>query len=329
MNKNPPACIHPAEPPDLDRVVELCRQHAAYERIELVEHLLSAKTLSELLFQERSVQCLVAVVDETIVGYATYTVQFSTWQARRYMYLDCLYLAESARGRGLGRELMQRVRDEARELGCQHLEWQTPAFNSNAIAFYRRLGAVTKTKERFSWEIGSEQTRSELDCAPKILGPADSLVDPYRPRPTRMTGVREMEGWKLKIYEISLTGEPLASHVVAAALECVRERTTWPTDIESKCGFVILHEGEQAVWALTNVWVNDILRQFVYFAPLSDPTNFGVSPMPGFNACVWELEVTKHERDAWVAHVMTNPSNQQIQAYLSDTLEIANSEETT
>ena len=330
MNKNTSTSIRPAETRDLDRVVELCREHAAYERLELADHLLSPKTLSDLLFRERSAQCLVAVTGETIVGYARYAIQFSTWQARRYLCLDCLYLTESARGRGLGRELMQRVRDEAHKLGCQHMEWQTPTFNSDTIAFYHRLEAVAKTKERFSWETESAQTQPERNCASKIPGPLESLVDPYRPRPTRMTDVREVNGWKLKVYEISLTGQSIPSHAVAAALECVRERTTWPTEVESKYGFVILHEGKQDVWALTNVWVNDILRQFVYFAPLEEPTRFEVSPMPGFNSCVWELEVTKHERDAWTAHVMADPDNPQFATYLGDSLEIPiNSKETT
>ncbi len=160
------------------------------------------------------------------------------------------------------------------------------------------------------------------DSAAKILGPADSLVNPYRLRPTHMTGVREMNGWKLKIYEISLTGQSIASDVVAAAMDCVRERTVWPTDVDPKCGFLVLHQGEQAVWALANVWVNDILRQFVHFAPLTNPTHFDVSPMSGFNSCVWELEVTKHERDAWIRNVMSDPGNRQPDRYLADSLEI-------
>ncbi|MFK7822493.1 MAG: hypothetical protein AB8G99_27610 [Planctomycetaceae bacterium] len=137
-----------------------------------------------------------------------------------------------------------------------------------------------------------------------------------------MTGVREVNGWKLKIYEISLTGQSIASHIVAAAMECVRARTIWPTDVEPKCGFVILHHGKEAVWVLAHVWVNDILRQFVHFAPLTDPTHFDASLMPGSNACVWDLEVTRHERDAWVAHVMTDPTNRKVDKYLADSLEI-------
>lgn len=317
-----PTNIRPAEPRDIGEILELCRQHAIHERAELSNDFLTETSLSELLFQQRSVQCLVATIEGAIVGYATYVVQFSTWQARRYMYVDCLYLIESVRGRGLGRELLHHIRDESQNAGCSHLEFQTPVFNAAAIAFYRRVGAVSHPKERFSWNIDSGATLPGPAGEAKILGPPDSLSETYRPRPTRMIDVRELNGWKLKVYEISRRGTPLPSDVVDAALRCVHEKTIWPTEAEQRFGFVVLNKGEQAMWALAHVWVNDILRQFVYFAPLDNPTRFDVSPMPGFNACVWDLEVTRHERDAWVAHVMSDPSNSQFDAYLTDSLEI-------
>ena len=157
----------------------------------------------------------------------------------------------------------------------------------------------------------------------KILGPAESLSIPYRPRHTQLTEVRSVNDWQLKIYQITLDGEPISSEIVEAAMECVVTRSIWPTDLTHHYGFVILHQGHEAVWALIKIWVNDILRQFFFFAPLDDPTAFDFSLMPGFNACVWDLEVTKHERDAWVRHVMTNPAEAQFDEYLNDSLEIA------
>ena len=72
----------------------------------------------------------------------------------------------------------------------------------------------------------------------KILGPAESLSIPYRPRHTRLTEVRSVNDWQLKIYQITLDGEPISSEVVQAAMECVAQRSIWPTDLEHQCGFV-------------------------------------------------------------------------------------------
>ena len=215
---------------------------------------------------------------------------------------------------------MQLVREEARKTGCDHIQWQTTTFNSKAIEFFQHLGAVAKPKLRFEWPVESCDCSSNSES--KIIGPAESLSIPYRPRHTRLSEVRRVNDWQLKIYQITLDGEPIASEVVEAAIECVVARTIWPTDLAHRYGFVILHQGEEAVWALNKIWVNDILRQFFFFAPLDDPTAFDYSLMPGFNACVWDLGVTKHERDAWVRHVMTNPAEAQFDEYLNDSLEI-------
>ena len=316
---------------DLEAILELCHSHVIHEQTEISGDLLNETSLHELLFsQGASVSCLVAELDGAIAGYVTFCPQFSTWHARKYMYLDCLYLRESARGKGLGREMMLRVREEARKAGCEHVQWQTPTFNAKALEFYQRLGAVAKPKQRFVWpvelvESGDRSSNGES----KILGPAKSLSIPYRPRHTQLTEVRSVNDWQLKIYQITHDGEPISREVVEAAMECVAIRSIWPIDQTYQYGFVILHRGEQAVWALNQIWVNDILRQFVFFAPLNDPTRFDISPMPGFNACVWELEVTNYERDAWVRHVMTNPAEAQFDEYLNDSLEIVLEKQTT
>ncbi len=317
--------IRIAEPRDIEAILELCHAHAVHEQTEICGEMLNEASLNELLFsQGSSVCCLVAELRGAIVGYATFTPQFSTWHARKYMYLDCLFLKESARGKGLGLELMQRVREEASNAGCDHIQWQTPTFNAQAIEFYQRLGAVAKPKQRFEWPIESDDDRNGCGSKgkSKILGPAESLSIPYRPRHTQLTEVRRVNEWQLKIYQITLDGEPIAREIVEAAMDCVALRSIWPANLEHQYGFVILHQGEQAVWALNQIWVNDILRQFVFFAPLDEPTRFSQSPMPGFNVCVWELEVTKYERDAWVKHVMTNPAQSRFDEYLNDSLEI-------
>jgi GNAT superfamily N-acetyltransferase len=319
--------IRIAAPQDIGAILELCHAHAVHEQAAICGNLLDETSLKELLFsQEALVSCLVAEFDGTIVGYATFSPQFSTWHARKYMYLDCLYLHESARGHGLGREIMHRVRAESRKAGCDHVQWQTPTFNPKAIEFYQRLGAVAKPKQRFLWPVEPIGPTESEDGTPnsesRILGPAESLSISYRPRHTRLSEVRSVNDWQLKIYQITLDGEPISGEIVEAAMECVAMRSIWPTDLTHQYGFVILHQGKEAVWTLNKIWVNDILRQFFFFAALDDPTAFDYSLMPGFNACVWDLEVTKHERDAWVRHVMTNPAEMQFDEYLNDSLEI-------
>ena len=140
-----------------------------------------------------------------------------------------------------------------------------------------------------------------------ILPPPASLADPYRDRPTRCTQQATWDGGTLKVYEITPDGRPLSPASITAALQCVQTYARWPEEAAHRCGFLTLNLGEQALWALLQVWASDILRQFGFYATLAQQDIFHPVPMPGFNACVWELEVTKFERDAWVRHVMTDP----------------------
>ncbi|UII20602.1 GNAT family N-acetyltransferase [Fulvivirga ligni] len=142
--------IRPAKMNDVAAIAELCKQHAEYEKSDIeVDHL--AEKLSELLFKNQVIQCLVVEQADNLVGYASVMKQYSTWHACSYLYLDCLYLQEEARGKGLGMRLMQEIWQLAIKEECDHIQWQTPSFNKAAIGFYKKLGAVSKMKERFVW----------------------------------------------------------------------------------------------------------------------------------------------------------------------------------
>ncbi|WP_419868971.1 GNAT family N-acetyltransferase [Chryseobacterium sp. CT-SW4] len=145
--------IRYAEENDIPSVVELCRAHAQYERSHFEE-----KNQQQLLYEfffhsHLNLKCLVAEQDSEIVGYATFFKQFSTWDASHYIYLDCLYVKEKARGQGIGKQIMRMIKDYAQSENCPVIQWQTPSFNEKAILFYDKLGAEKKSKERFFWKL--------------------------------------------------------------------------------------------------------------------------------------------------------------------------------
>ena len=77
--------------------------------------------------------------------------RISTWRAAEYLHLDCLYISDPFRNAGLGTQLMQKVASDARSLGCDFIEWQTPSWNTEAIRFYVRVGSVGALKMRYRW----------------------------------------------------------------------------------------------------------------------------------------------------------------------------------
>ena len=145
--------IRNAEVKDLDGIVGLCNAHAIFEKTTY-DSTNKKNLLKEHLFGEnKALECIVAEQNEQIIGYVTYMKQFSTWDAEFYVYLDCLYLTEESRGKGLGYRLMNEVKQYALSENCRIVQWQTPDFNVSAVEFYNRLGGHSKPKERFTWEI--------------------------------------------------------------------------------------------------------------------------------------------------------------------------------
>ena len=144
--------IRIAEKRDFEVIKKLVKAHATFEKASALSND-NLDRLSNYIFSTDVVKCLVVELNNEIVGYATFMKQFSTWDANYYIYLDCLYLSEKTRGKGLGTQIMNKIKTYAKSINCSEIQWQTPDFNKEAIDFYKKLGADSKTKERFNWKI--------------------------------------------------------------------------------------------------------------------------------------------------------------------------------
>lgn len=133
--------LRAAELRDLDAIVGLIGELAAFEHLT---HLLEVtpNKLRPHLFGERPVaECLVAVVDTRVVAFALFFTNFSTFLARPGLYLEDLYVQPAQRGRGVGRALLHRLGALAVERGCGRFEWSVLDWNETAIRFYQQMGA--------------------------------------------------------------------------------------------------------------------------------------------------------------------------------------------
>lgn len=124
---------------DLPPVLELIHELAHYERApdEVTNHL----ALMQEQFMHDSFAFFVAEVDRTVVGVALYYFSYSTWKGRS-MYLDDLVVTESVRGKGIGKKLLDAVVEEAKKQKVAKLHWQVLDWNTPAIRFYERVGAM-------------------------------------------------------------------------------------------------------------------------------------------------------------------------------------------
>ncbi|HSN20877.1 MAG TPA: GNAT family N-acetyltransferase [Usitatibacter sp.] len=74
-----------------------------------------------------------------LVGIAHYLFHASAW-AERVCYLQDLFVAPHARGKGVARALIEAVAGEARKAGAARCYWQTQQHNATARALYDKVG---------------------------------------------------------------------------------------------------------------------------------------------------------------------------------------------
>jgi GNAT superfamily N-acetyltransferase len=134
---------------DVAELIDLCAEHAAFERA-VYQREGKLERLNALLFgREPSLRIWVAESEGTLVAYASATIDTSTWTAERFIHMDCLFVRASHRNQNIGARLLRRVALEGQRLGIHQMQWQTPAWNANADRFYRRLPLSVTEKFRY------------------------------------------------------------------------------------------------------------------------------------------------------------------------------------
>lgn len=83
----------------------------------------------------------VAVLDGRVVGIVHYIYHRSTWTEANYCYLQDLFTAEEARGRGVARALIEAVYAQAQADGASRVYWLTHETNTTAQALYDKVAA--------------------------------------------------------------------------------------------------------------------------------------------------------------------------------------------
>jgi GNAT superfamily N-acetyltransferase len=133
--------IRPAKPEEAGLVLDFIKKIAAYEKCA-DEVVADEATIYHSLFVEHSAEVVFAEEDGSVVGFALFFHNFSTFVGRKGLYLEDLFILPEKRGRGYGKALLKYLANLAVERHCGRMEWICLDWNEPALAVYRSIGAV-------------------------------------------------------------------------------------------------------------------------------------------------------------------------------------------
>jgi GNAT superfamily N-acetyltransferase len=133
--------IREALPEDVPAILILIKELAVYEKLS-DKVIATEETLSETIFSSNShVIVYLAEYKKELAGYAIFFRNFSTFIGRAGIYLEDIYVRPRFRGKGIGKKLLSKVIELARENNYGRVEWCVLDWNKPAIDFYKKLGA--------------------------------------------------------------------------------------------------------------------------------------------------------------------------------------------
>lgn len=133
--------IRPAVAADAALILRFITELAIYEKAEHEVVATEADIQASLFSGTGPARALICSVDGVEAGFAVYFFNYSTWQGRKGLYLEDLYVTPARRGTGAGKALLRHLARIAVAEGCGRFEWSVLDWNEPAIEFYRSIGA--------------------------------------------------------------------------------------------------------------------------------------------------------------------------------------------
>ena len=134
--------IRAAYPEDVSTIFALIQSLSEYEKLahEMVG---SEADLHDGLFGPTPyAEVIIAEVEGQAAGMALYFYNFSTFLMKPGIYLEDLFVSPEFRRQGIATALLKYLAAFALSKDCGRLEWSVLDWNEDAIAFYKRIGAI-------------------------------------------------------------------------------------------------------------------------------------------------------------------------------------------
>lgn len=133
--------IRPATRADGKDILRLITELALFEKLTPPDNKARRRLIKDAFSPEPPFKILLAELDGKVVAYAFYFFTYSTFLARKTLYLEDIFVSETFRNLGIGRLLFNKLLQIAKKEKCGRIEFIVLHWNKNAINFYRTFNA--------------------------------------------------------------------------------------------------------------------------------------------------------------------------------------------
>lgn len=133
--------IRPSQLGDEALILQLLLELAEYEKLLEKFHISEDVIRRDYLGTQPLLHCDLAFDGGEPVGVATWYWKYSSFAAKRAIFLEDLFVRPKFRGRSYGKALLRHLARRAIAAGAKHVEWSVLEWNKPSIDFYDSLGA--------------------------------------------------------------------------------------------------------------------------------------------------------------------------------------------
>ena len=128
---------------DKDRWLELWASYLDFYKSTLSNEQ-TEFTFKRLINHDQKMYGFVAENENEVIGFTHCLFRPSTWTETDYCYLEDLFVDSNIRGKGVGRALINRVVELAKEKNSKRVYWTTQEFNKTARVLYDSITSVSE-----------------------------------------------------------------------------------------------------------------------------------------------------------------------------------------
>ena len=133
--------IRKARKEDFEEVFNLIKELAHFEKLKPPTGIAKKRLFKDAFSKKPLYYILVSESGDNITGYAFYFFTYSSFLAKKTLYLEDIYVSRTERSKGTGQAFFKELVRITKKEKCGRIEWCVLDWNKNAIKFYDKLRA--------------------------------------------------------------------------------------------------------------------------------------------------------------------------------------------